>query len=77
MELRGADRIALRHEACTGAPERREVGYCLLGEQLGRGNAVSDDWSARGQPPRGLDATWRFDFPLGATLLPVAVQPGR
>ena len=77
IELRGADRIALRHEACTGAPERREVGYCLHGEQLGRGNAVTDDWSARGQPPRGLDAAWRFDFPLQATLLPVAVQPGR
>ncbi len=77
IELRGADRIALRHEACAGAPERREVGYCLHGEQLGRGNAVTDDWGARGQPPRGLDATWRFDFPLQATLLPVAVQPGR
>ena len=77
IELRGGDRVVLRHEACTGAPERREVGYCLHGEQLGRGNAVTDDWSARGQPPRGLDAAWRFDFPLQATLLPVAVQPGR
>ena len=78
MELRGADRIAPRHEPCTGAPERRAVGYCLFGEQLGRGNAVTDDWSARGTAlPRGLDAAWRFDFPLQATLLPVAVQPNR
>ena len=77
IELRGGDRVVLRHEACTGAPERREVGYCLFGEQLGRGNAVTDDWSARGAPPRGLDAAWRFDFPLQATLLPVAAQPNR
>ena len=78
IELRGGDRIVLRHEACAGAPERREIGYCLFGEQVGRGNAVTDDWGARGQPlPRGLDAAWRFDFPLQATLLPVAARPGR
>ena len=56
MELRGGDRIVLRHEACTGPPDRREVAYCLHGEQLGRGNAVTDDWGARGRPPHGLDA---------------------
>ncbi|GAA0580425.1 hypothetical protein GCM10009416_18510 [Craurococcus roseus] len=78
IELRGADRIALRHEPCTGPPERREVGYCLLGEQLGRGNAVTDDWSGIGAIlPRGFDAAWRFDFPLQATLRPVAARPGR
>jgi GAF domain-containing protein len=74
IELRGGDGIVLRHEPCAGPPERREVGYCLFGEQLGRGNAVTDDWGGRGQPPRGLDAAWRFDFPLQATLLPVAVR---
>jgi hypothetical protein len=78
VELRGADCVVLRHESCAGPPERREVGYCLFGEQLGRGNAVTDDWGARGAPPpRGLDAAWRFDFPLQATLLPVAARPGR
>ncbi len=76
IELRGPDRIVLRHEACTGAPTRREIGYCLYGEQLGRGNAVTDDWAERGAPlPRGLDpAAWRIDFPLQATLLPIAVR---
>ena len=74
IELRGGDRIVLRHDPCSGPPERREIGYCLHGEQLGRGNAVTDDWSARGAPPRGLDAAWRFDFPLQATMLPVAVS---
>jgi hypothetical protein len=75
----GGDRIVLRHEPCSGAPGRREVGYCLFGEQVGRGNAVSDDWASHGAPPRGLDpAAWRFDFPLQATLLPVPVlQRGR
>jgi hypothetical protein len=74
IELRGSDRIVVRHEPCAGPPERREVGYCLFGEQLGRGNAVTDDWGSRGQPLRGLDAAWRFDFPLQATLLPVAAR---
>jgi hypothetical protein len=75
IELRGADRIAIRHEPCAAPPDRREVGYCLFGEELGRGNAVTDDWSDRArQPPRGLDAAWLFDFPLQATLLPVAVR---
>jgi hypothetical protein len=75
----GGDRIVLRHEPCSGAPGRREVGYCLFGEQVGRGNAVTDDWASHGAPPRGLDpAAWRFDFPLQATLLPVPVlQRGR
>ena len=77
VELGGADRIVLRHEGCTGPTERRAVGYCLLGEQLGRGNAITDDWGGLGPPPTGLDAGWRFDFPLQATLLPVAVTPGR
>ena len=77
IELRGPDRIALRHEARTGAAERCEVGYCLFGEQLGRGNAVTDDWASRGAPPRGLDAAGRFDFPLQATQLPVPVRPNR
>jgi hypothetical protein len=78
VELRDADRVVLRHEPCAGPPERREVGYCLFGEQVGRGNAVTDDWGARGAPlPRGLDAAaWRFDLPLQATLLPVPARPG-
>jgi hypothetical protein len=74
IELRGPDRIAIRHEPCAAPPERRAIGYCLHGEQLGGGNAVTDDWSSRArQPPRGLDAEWLFDFPLQSTLLPVAV----
>jgi hypothetical protein len=78
MEIVGADRILLRHEACTAGPEAREVGYCLLGEQVGRGNAVTDDWAAQAVPlPHGLDEDWRFDFPLQATLLPVPAAAPR
>ena len=74
IELRGPDRIAIRHEPCAAPPARRAIGYCLHGEQLGRGNAVTDDWTSRArQSPRGLDAEWLFDFPLQATLLPLAV----
>lgn len=78
IELRGADRVALRHEPCAGPQGRREVGYCLFGEQLGRGNAVTDDWGGTGAIlPRGFDAAWRFDLPLQATLRPVAARPAR
>lgn len=75
MEVAGADRLLLRHAACSGDPERRAVGYCLFGEQLGRGNAVTDDWSAHAPPLPGLDGGWRFDMPLQATLLPVVAGP--
>lgn len=75
VALQGADRLLLRHEPCT-AGATRVVGYCLLGQQLGRGNAITDDWAtglgAPGLPP-GLGAEWRFDLPLQATLLPVPV----
>ena len=67
----GSDRILIRHEACSPGPHAREVGYCLLGEQVGRGNAITDDWSAQARPPPGLDHAWCFDFPLQATLVPV------
>ncbi len=76
LEVAGPDRLLLRHAPCTGAPGRRAVGYCLFGQQLGRGNAVTDDWATRGAPPAGLGAAWRFDLPLQATLLPVPVVAG-
>ena len=70
LEIAGPDRLLLRHAACTGGPQERAVGYCLFGEQLGRGNAVTDDWGERAPSLPGLDGTWRFDFPLQSTLLP-------
>ncbi len=71
MQIVGVDRILLRHEACTRGPGRREIGYCLLGEQLGRGNAVTDGWSSQAALA-GLGPEWRFDFPLQGTLIPMA-----
>ncbi|MBV1795678.1 hypothetical protein [Siccirubricoccus sp. G192] len=76
MELMGTDRILLRHEPCLGGAQRRAIGYCLHGEQVGRGNAVTDDWSAYASLPPGLGADWRFDFPLQATLLPIIAGEG-
>jgi hypothetical protein len=80
LEIAGPDRLRLRHAACTGPAGQRALGYALFGEQLGRGNAVTDDWGegdARPPPPApaGLSREWRFDLPLQATLLPVPVSP--
>jgi hypothetical protein len=72
MQITGPDRLLLHHEACGVG--RREIGYCLEGEQLGRGNAVMDDWSAHATLPPGLGAEWRLDMPLQATLLPVLAE---
>jgi hypothetical protein len=66
----------IHHEPCIGGPQHRAVGYCLNGEQLGRGNAVTDDWSAHASLPHGLDEDWRFDFPLQATLVPILAKEG-
>ncbi len=78
LEVTGPDRLRLRHAACTGPEGRRALGYALLGEQVGRGNAVTDDWGERdpqAPPPAGLRrGEWRFDLPLQATLLPVPVS---
>jgi hypothetical protein len=76
MALRGSDQVLIRHEPCIGGPQHRAVGYCLNGEQLGRGNAVTDDWSAHASLPHGLDEDWRFDFPLQATLVPILAKEG-
>ena len=71
MELKTADQILIRHEACTGDLQRRSLGYCLNGEQVGRGNAVTDDWSRHASSIPGLDQEWQIDFPLQASLLPI------
>jgi hypothetical protein len=73
MQIVGVDRILLRHEACTRSPGRREIGYCLFGEQLGRGHAVTDSWSSQAALA-GLGPAWRFDFPLQGTLVPIAAS---
>lgn len=73
IALRGADRILVRHEPCRGP---RSLGYCLLGEQLGRGHAVREEGAAARMPlPPRLGPEWRMELPLRATLLPVPVQP--
>jgi hypothetical protein len=76
MALRGSDQVLIHHEPCIGGSQHRAVGYCLNGEQLGRGNAVTDDWSAHASLPHGLDEDWRFDFPLQATLVPILAKEG-
>jgi len=64
----GPTRLLLRHQI---AGPRRTIGYCLYGERLGRGNAITDDWGAMGEMPEGMAPAWRFDMPLQPTLRPL------
>ena len=64
----GPTRLLLRHQI---AGPRRTVGYCLYGERLGRGNAITDDWGSIGEMPDGMAPDWRFDMPLQPTLRPL------
>jgi hypothetical protein len=64
----GPTRLLLRHQI---AGPRRTIAYCLFGERLGRGNAITDDWGSMGEMPDGMAPDWRFDMPLQPTLRPL------
>lgn len=74
--------LILSFEAPLGAAAAQYALYYPYGpNQIGRGNAVTDNYSDL-SPPAGWDiagdlgVSWKLDFPLAATSSPIILSPG-